>query len=463
MEFARGSLTLLLLSSVAPPVASQQAGSLTPEAHPPLWSLDCTARGCWWERGSVVLDANWRWLQKDGKNCYKDGDWDPAVCSDPIQCAKNCAAEGADYAATYGISVNRWQDALTLKFVTQGEYGSNVGSRVYFMDSDETYKIFKLKNREFSLDVDVSKLPCGVNGAVYFVEMDKRGHWNGRSNTAGATYGTGYCDAQCPHDVKFIKGAANSKDWDPKTATGRYGACCAEMDIWEANSQSTAYTPHPCTQPGLTKCDGVTCGDADQRYDGICDKDGCDYNSYRLGDRDYYGPGPGFTVDTSKPFSVVTQFDGTDSGDLAEIKRFYVQGGQVVPNSESSILGRNSGNSVTDSLCAKQKTKFGDLDDFTRKGGLAEMGAALDRGMVLVLSLWDDAAVNMLWLDSAYPTDQPKTTPGVLRGPCPGGKQSTPEYLRSTYPDAQVEFSYIKVGTINSTLPYNRRLGGSYV
>ena len=22
--------------------------------------------------------------------------------------------------------------------------------------------------------------------------------------------------------------------------------CCAEMDIWEANSMATAYTPHPC-------------------------------------------------------------------------------------------------------------------------------------------------------------------------------------------------------------------------
>merc|ERR1711920_1006304 len=31
------------------------------------------------------------------------------------------------------------------------------------------------------------------------------------TNTAGAPYGTGYCDAQCPADVKFIAGEANSK------------------------------------------------------------------------------------------------------------------------------------------------------------------------------------------------------------------------------------------------------------
>lgn len=26
------------------------------------------------------------------------------------------------------------------------------------------------------------------------------------SNTAGAKYGTGYCDSQCPRDLKFIAG-----------------------------------------------------------------------------------------------------------------------------------------------------------------------------------------------------------------------------------------------------------------
>lgn len=31
----------------------------------------------------------------------------------------------------------------------------------------------------------------------------------------GARYGTGYCDAQCPHDVKWIYGKANSRDWTP--------------------------------------------------------------------------------------------------------------------------------------------------------------------------------------------------------------------------------------------------------
>merc|ERR1712203_1027474 len=381
-----------------------------------------------------------RWVNKDGKNCYmNDNTWDPATCSDGVECAKACGVDGADYASTYGVSTTK--ESVNLNFVTVGQYSKNFGSRLYFMDSEDTYKMFKLKNREFTFDVDASKLTCGLNGAVYFVEMDKHGDLNGGSNTAGAKYGTGYCDAQCPHDLKFIKGEANVKNWNSTAVppVGHYGACCAEMDIWEANSQATAYTPHPCSKPGLTKCEGVACGDNDKgdRYKGICDKDGCDYNSYRMGTPDFYGAGTDFAVDSSRPVTVVTQFlttDGTDAGDLAEVKRFYVQDGKVVPNSEATILGGGGFNSVTEDFCTAQKKKFDDLNDFAKKGSLKGMGEALDRGMVLVMSLWDDTKVNMLWLDAAYPTDEARSKPGVLRGPCPGGATSEPKFLRSAHP-----------------------------
>ena len=33
-------------------------------------------------------------------------------------------------------------------------------------------------------------------------------------NAAGAKYGTGYCDAQCPQDIKFIDGVANDMSWN---------------------------------------------------------------------------------------------------------------------------------------------------------------------------------------------------------------------------------------------------------
>jgi cellulose 1,4-beta-cellobiosidase len=62
-------------------------------------------------------------------------------------------------------------------------------------------------NQEFTFDVDVSNLPCGFNGALYFVSMDADGGLKKYpTNKAGAKYGTGYCDAQCPRDLKFING-----------------------------------------------------------------------------------------------------------------------------------------------------------------------------------------------------------------------------------------------------------------
>merc|ERR1712151_766643 len=104
---------------------------------------------------------------------------------------------------------------------------------------------------------------------------------------------------------------------------------------------ATAYTPHPCElggdlpRPAQFKCEGTDCGDNDagQRYQGVCDKDGCDINPFRMGNKTFYGRGAGFVVDTTKLMTVVTQFiteDGTDSGKLSEIRRFYVQGGKRI-------------------------------------------------------------------------------------------------------------------------------------
>lgn len=111
--------------------------------------------------------------------------WNDEYCPDGVTCAEGCALEGADYSGTYGISASG--GSLSLSLVT----GSNVGSRVYLMnEDDETYQLFKLKNREFTFDVDVSGLPCGLNGALYFVSMDADGGLSKYStNAAGAAYG----------------------------------------------------------------------------------------------------------------------------------------------------------------------------------------------------------------------------------------------------------------------------------
>merc|ERR1711879_1026140 len=164
------------------------------------------------------------------------------------------------------------------------------------MQDENNYQMFKLKNKEFTFDVDVTALPCGINGALYFVEMEQNGGMGRGANQAGAKFGTGYCDAQCPHDIKFMNGKANIDEWDTTTAMGKWGTCCAEMDIWEANSISTAYTAHPCNIDQPTVCgdgQGPSCGEG--RYDGVCDRDGCDFNPFRTGVSKFYGPGPQFT------------------------------------------------------------------------------------------------------------------------------------------------------------------------
>merc|ERR1712111_163380 len=263
---------------------------------------------------------------------------------------------------------------------------------------------------------------------------------------------------------KFIDGEANVIDWVPNPndksnnmGKGKYGACCAEMDIWEANSMATAYTPHTCSVEKLYRCEGIECGDNDkgQRYDGVCDKDGCDINPYRMGNTDFYGRGPEYAVNTLKPMTVVTQFlttDGTDSGDLSEIRRFYVQDDMIIHSPPSTILGADDTDSITDGFCDAKKDLFGDVKDYQELGGMKGMGESLDRGHVMIFSLWDDVEVNMLWLDSAYPLDKPETDPGIKRGDCPGGVESTPTYLRKTYPNGYVTFKNAAVGEIGSTL-----------
>jgi cellulose 1,4-beta-cellobiosidase len=446
---------LLLAFSLLAVVKGQQVGTLTTETHPPLTVQQCTSSGsCTTLQRNIVLDSNWRWLHstKDSTNCYTGNTWDKTLCPNPTTCASNCAVDGADYSGTYGITTSG--NALTLKFVTKGPYSTNIGSRVYLMDTASTYQMFNLNNQEFTFDVDMSNLPCGLNGALYFVQMDKDGGMSKYSgNKAGAKYGTGYCDTQCPHDIKFINGEANTIGWTPASndanaGKGQYGACCNEMDIWEANNNAAAYTPHVCSgSGGQTRCSGTDCGDGDDRYKGICDKDGCDFNSFRMGDKNFLGPGK--TVNTNQKFTVVTQFISTGSS-LTEIRRLYVQNGKVIANSKSTFSGLTQYNSISDQFCSAQKTLFGDTNSFSQRGGLAAMGKAMQTGMVLVMSLWDDHDVGMLWLDSNYPTTADASKPGIARGTC-SATSGDPKTLETNSGNASVTFSNIKYGPIGST------------
>lgn len=311
-------------------------------------------------------------------------------------------------------------DSITLRqYLGSGNSIEDVSPRVYLLDeSGQNYSMVQLLNQEIAYTVDVSKLPCGENGALYLSAMSSTG---GRSslNPAGAAYGTGYCDAQCGTST-FINGVANLNS---------SGACCTEMDLWEANSAATALTPHPCNITGLYECTGDDCGST-----GVCDKNGCGFNPYALGAEDYYAANASATVDTTAFFTVVTQFlttDNTTSGTLNEIRRLYVQNDTVIQNAAVQFNGQTI-DSLTPAYCTSADGEFDTL------GGMAQMGRALGDGMVLIFSIWNDAAGYMNWLDSGS------------AGPC-SATAGVPATIEANDPGTSVTFSGIRWGDIGST------------
>lgn len=453
-------MAVVAAASVA---AGQQVGTQTQEQHPQLSVEECTSSGgCQTVQKSVVIDGNWRWTHKVGgtQNCYSGNAWDPTICPDAKTCTQNCALEGAgqEYTNTYGVFAQG--SSLKLQFVTQGPYSKNIGSRVYLMDSENEYHMFQLKNKEFTFDVDVSNLPCGLNGALYFVQMDKDGGMaRFPTNKAGAKYGTGYCDAQCPHDMKFINGMSNSEGWkpsstDPNSGAGKYGSCCTEFDVWEANSAGNAYTAHACNVSQSYRCEGTACGDnGADRLKGVCDKNGCDFQTYRLGDKTFWGKGSSFALDTTQKMTVVTQFitdDNTTSGNLVEVRRFYVQNGKKIETPSLKVGGQGPFNSLKKEYCDAELSTFKDGTTFMQKGGFDRTGKALEAGMVLAMSLWDDHYANMLWLDGTFPAGG--SAPGDARGPC-AADSGKPADVESQDPNAYVQYSNIKYGDLGSTTP----------
>ncbi|KAG9253716.1 cellulose 1,4-beta-cellobiosidase [Emericellopsis atlantica] len=444
--------TIAALSFIGGAIA-QQVGNNEPEVHPSMSWSRCSGQGsCQNVDGEVVIDANWRWIHRSGgyDNCYDGNDWTDA-CSSNEDCAENCEVEGAKYEETYGASTSG--DALTLSFTKDNASGKNIGSRLYLMADESSYEMFDLIGNELSFDVDLSTVVCGINSALYFVAMpEDGGSGDYPTNAAGAQYGTGYCDAQCARDLKFIAGQANYEGWEPSDSdanagVGNLGSCCAEIDVWESNSHSFALTPHAC-EAGYNDfhvCEGDEgCGGtySPERFNGHCDANGCDFNPYRLGVTDFYGKGK--TVDTSKPFTVVTQFENN------ALNQFFVQDGQRIEMPNANQDGLPETNEIKPELCDVLFDVFDDYDRYTEVGGWTAMQEALSKPMVLVMSIWADHYANMLWLDGLWPRDADPSTPGALRGDCPVDSGDPDEVVASN-PNAYVTWSNIRFGPIGST------------
>ncbi|KAK5171817.1 uncharacterized protein LTR77_003453 [Saxophila tyrrhenica] len=326
---------------------------------------------------------------------------------------------GADYQST-GVQADEGSVTLHMYQKYQGELVA-VGPQVYLLDEKgHDYEMLHLLSQEISFEVDVSNLPCGMNGGMYLAEMEPSGG-RGPLNPAGASLGTGYCDSQCYTSYAFVNGVAN---------VDGSGTCCNEMDLWEANSKANQLTPHPCSITGFYACEEKECGDGKK---GVCDKVGCSFNPYALGAQDFYGVHG--KADTSKPFRVITRFitdDGTKRRNLVEIRRMYVQDGKALPNAEVT-LRRENYNPIIPSYC--QAT---DADSFARHEGLDSIGGALRRGMVLVMGIWNEGTDNLNWLDAGD------------AGPC-NRMGGSPTAIKKNYPKTSVTFSDIRWGGFGTT------------
>ncbi|KAK4640028.1 hypothetical protein QC761_0087690 [Podospora bellae-mahoneyi] len=432
-------------------VAGQGVGTQQTETHPRITWKRCTGKAnCTTVQAEVVIDSNWRWIHTSGgTNCYDGNAWNTAACSTATDCASKCLMEGAgNYQQTYGASTSG--DSLTLKFVTKHEYGTNVGSRFYLMNGASKYQMFTLMNNEFSFDVDLSTVECGLNSALYFVAMEEDGGMRSYpTNKAGAKYGTGYCDAQCARDLKFVGGKANIEGWressnDENAGVGPYGGCCAEIDVWESNAHAYAFTPHACENNNYHVCERDTCGGtySEDRFAGGCDANGCDYNPYRMGNPDFYGKGK--TVDTTKKFTVVTRFQDDN------LEQFFVQNGRKILAPAPTFDGIPASPNITPEFCSTQFDVFTDRNRFSEVGDFPQLNAALRIPMVLVMSIWADHYANMLWLDSVYPPEK-EGEPGAARGPC-AQDSGVPSEVKANYPNAKVVWSNIRFGPIGSTV-----------
>ncbi|KAL2172337.1 hypothetical protein VTG60DRAFT_6176 [Thermothelomyces hinnuleus] len=413
---ARGAAFLGLASLLVGAAKAQTPGE-GEEVHPQITTYRCTkADGCKEQTNYIVLDALSHPVHQVD-NSYNCGDWgqkpNETACPDLESCAKNCILDPVSDYGRHGVSTDG--TSLRLKQLLDGNV---VSPRVYLLDeTKERYEMLKLTGNEFTFDVDATKLPCGMNSALYLSEMDATGA-RGELNPGGATFGTGYCDAQC-FVTPFINGLGNIE--------GK-GACCNEMDIWEANARSQHIAPHPCSKAGPYLCEGAEC-----EFNGVCDKNGCAWNPYRVNVTDYYGEGAEFRVDTRRPFSVVTQFHADDAGKLESIYRLFVQDGEVIESYVVDSPGLPRTDRMTDEFCAATGSTR-----FTELGAMEGMGDALTRGMVLALSIWWSEGDNMNWLDSGE------------AGPC-DPDEGNPSNIVRVQPDPEVVFSNLRWGEIGST------------
>jgi len=405
-----------LLLSLASSVLSQQIGTLVPEVHPKLQWTKCTSPSptnsedpqCTPVNGEITVDAQWRWTHEvdSWNHCYRDNDWNHTICSSNAECAARCALEGVtNYAQDLGIITTQNNTGVSLNYRTNLDFAHTLGSRVFLMENKTHYQTFHLLGNEIAFDVDVSTVDCGVNAAFTFVAMDADGgqtRFPGNNNPAGAEYGTGYCDARCSREYKWIAGTANAEGWaphpeDPNGGTGNMGACCGEVAVMDSNAHSLSMSSHLCPwENKYSVCYGYSeCTGYEERGAG-CDYFGCDYNPFRMGATEFYGKNK-TGIDSGRVFTVVTRF----AAGTGEITKFFVQDGRRIEMpSPRGVVGLpedgEGSNGITRGICDNLGSAFDQRDQWAERGGWETHLELLRRPLVLALSIDHDVSLVLI-------------------------------------------------------------------
>lgn len=264
--------------------------------------------------------------------------------------------------AVSGVSITG--GAMTMQHNDRG-YLVNIGDACPTAFSADLYdNRLKLLGRQLNYTVDLASVGCACNAALYMVSMPAI---NASQQPDPTKNGDFYCDA---NDVE--------------------GFWCPEVDLMEANTAAMQVTPHRCAAPTGS-------------WYPSCDRSGCGLNTYRNCGPKCYGPGSGYTIDTTQPFTVSHSFPTDGAGTLVGMVTQLHQ-----PGSPGVVLLNH-----TDAGCGA---------DY-----LEDMTVALANGMVITFSVWGSDGATMKWLDvppcslaTACNLDSALTVSGISVGLLPG-------------------------------------------
>ncbi|KAK0721262.1 concanavalin A-like lectin/glucanase domain-containing protein [Apiosordaria backusii] len=401
-----------------------------PTRNPPpfQWTKCTSPTNCSTINGEVVLDANWRWVHDDRyRTCVEqnqDGTqwWNPSVCDlgderpgTTNNCTSKCLLDGAgDYRRTYGITAAN--NTLTQKLITRLDFATNVGSRLFLLESKNRYQTFTLLGNELSFDVDLSTVECGINSALYFAAMDADGGVERHKpyNQAGAEYGTGYCDGWCQNNQRFVGGRAATNKHDAGWQEWQSdGACCPEFAV--------------CVRDTVV-------------------------NIIRIewARRSFMGRESWLILRKTLRellVLVVTRWEEDRQ------YQFFIQDGKRIDVPTPVWDGLPKQNGLSEEMCAVQAEVFSERDSWAEhRGWETHRRQVLNRPMVLVTSI--DAADFYMWntwLDSSIHNDTCEGCAGVERGPCPR-EDNEPWIVQANGGRAKVVWSNIRFGPIGSTV-----------